>query len=290
MSSQNINISRENIQGKCDLKCSYNFKYTESNLTAKNTGVLIQLTYDDSNIPPVVYNNNKYNVSKICIVSPSIHTFNKTTFAAEIFIEHSPVSGGKLLSVAIPIKLSSELSDASNLINEIIQNVATNAPVQGETTNLNISGFTLQKIIPNKPFFSYSTKNEDWIVFGEFDAISLSSKTLTILSQIIKPFPIPTQGNELFFNASGPNAGAGIGDGIYISCKPTGSSEEETAVEFTKNTSSYDVSHLFDNPVTKIIFQIIFGCLIFIIIFIVMNYFYTWVTIGSVKPLFTKKS
>ena len=40
----NINISVQNIQGKCDLKCSYNFKYPESNTTAKNNGVFISLT------------------------------------------------------------------------------------------------------------------------------------------------------------------------------------------------------------------------------------------------------
>ena len=31
MSIPNINISTKNITGKCDLKCSYQFKYEESN-------------------------------------------------------------------------------------------------------------------------------------------------------------------------------------------------------------------------------------------------------------------
>ena len=31
---QNINISSQNVQGKCDLKCSYNFKYPETNVVA----------------------------------------------------------------------------------------------------------------------------------------------------------------------------------------------------------------------------------------------------------------
>ena len=289
MSAENINISRQNIKGKCDLKCSYNFKYAESNLTAKNNGVMIQLTYDNSSVPPVVYNNQKYTVSKIGITSPSIHIFNGATTDAEIFIEHTPVSGGNSLSVAIPIKSSSESSDASFFINEIIQNVATNAPAQRETTNINISGFTLQKIVPTKPFFSYSTSTEDWIVFGILDAIPLNSNTLSTLKEIIKPFPIPTPGDELFFNASGPNAGAGLGDGIYISCKPTGSSIEEMPVEYAKNTTSYDLSHLFDNPTTKIIFQVIFGCSIFILLFFIISYVYSFITTGSVKlPLIQK--
>ena len=283
MSTENINISRQNIQGKCDLKCSYNFKYSESNLTAKNSGVMIQLTGDDSKVPPVVYNNQKYNVNTISIVSPSIHIFNGTTLDAEIYIQHTPISGGKSLVVSVPIKSSSESSDASFFINEIIQNVATNAPAQRETTNLNISGFTLQKIVPNKPFFSYSTSTEDWIVFGILDAIPINSNTLSTLKKIIKPFPIPTPGDELFFNSSGPNAGTGIGDGIYISCKPTGSSEEEMPVEYSKNATSYDLSHLFDNPETMVFFQILFGCIIFILLFFIISYVYSFITTGSVK-------
>ena len=53
MSDQNINISPENVAGKCDLKCSYAFKYSESNSTATNQGVQITITYDNSSVPPV---------------------------------------------------------------------------------------------------------------------------------------------------------------------------------------------------------------------------------------------
>ena len=37
-----------------------------------------------------------------------------------------------------------------------------------------------------------------------------------------------------------------IGDGIYISCKPTGSSNEEEPVEYSKNTTSNDYSTIFE--------------------------------------------
>ena len=36
-----INISPKNVYGKCDLKCIYNFKYKETNLTVKNNGINI---------------------------------------------------------------------------------------------------------------------------------------------------------------------------------------------------------------------------------------------------------
>ena len=284
MGTQNINISRENIQGKCDLKCAYNFKYSESNSTARNNGVYISLTYDNSSVPPVLYNNEKYNVTNILITCPSLHTFNGAQAPAEIVIEHTPVKGGGQLFVAIPFSSSSESSTASNLVTKIIQSVATNAPSQGNSTNLSLTDFNLQNVVPNKPFFSYTDSGKnDWIVFGILSAIPLSSSTLTTLGQIIKPFPVPMTGGALFINSSGPNSSGNIGDGIYISCKPTGSSEEEIPVEYSKNTVTYDFSNLLDNPVTKTVFQIIVGCIIFIILFLFISYVYTFITTGGVQ-------
>ena len=284
MTTQNINISKQNISGKCDLKCSYNFKYSETNLTAKNNGILISLSPDTENIPPVTYNNQKYNVSKIAISIPSIHIFNGATAAAEILIEHIPVKGGSQLIVCVPIISSSESSTASNLITEVIQSVSSNAPASGETTNLAINGFTLQDIVPKKPFYSYTSTsdNADYIVFDITNAIGLSSSTLTTLQQIIKPFPVPTPGGQLFFNSSGPNT-TSIGDGIYISCQPTGSSDEETAVEYDKNVTTYDFTDLTNNPTVKLIFQIIIGCLLFIVIFMAVSYGYSYIVNGETK-------
>ena len=284
MSTQNIDISPQNVSGKCDLKCAYNFKYSESNSTAKNNGVMIGLSYDNSSVPPVLYNNQKYNVTNILITCPSLHTFNGSQASAEIVIEHSPVTGGGQLFVAIPFSSSSESSTASNLVTEIIQSVSTNAPSQGDSTNLSLTGFTLQNVVPNKPFFSYTDSDKnDWIVFGMLSAIPLSSNTLTTLGQIIKPFPLPMTGNSLFFNSSGPNSSGSVGDGIYISCKPTGSSEEETAVEYSKNTPSYDLSNMMNSPIASLIIQIIVGCILFVIVFLMFNYIYSWITTGATK-------
>ena len=252
MSKQNINISASNVKGKCELKCSYAFKYTESNSTAKNNGVLIDLTYDSTNVPPVVYNNEKYIVENITIVSPSIHTFNDKSMPGEIIITHNPQNGGNSLKVCIPFTSSIESSTSSQLISDIINKVATNAPSQGDSTNLNMS-FNLQKIVPRKPFFVYSGENSDWIVYGQLDAIPLSSTTITTLQKIIKQFPIPMPGGDLFYNSKGPISGVQLGDGIYISCQPTGSSEEETAVEYDKNSSSFDFSNVLESPIFNLI-------------------------------------
>ena len=284
MSNQNINISNQNVQGKCDLKCSYSYNYPQCNLTAKNFGVSIVLTPDNTTSPAVTYNNEKYNVSNITITSPSSHIYNSSQAPAELTITHTPVNGGPSLYVAIPIISSTDSSTASNLISEIIQSVATNAPSNGNSTNLNISGFTLQNIVPNKPFFSYTdNNNNEWIVFGILYAIPLNGSTLNTLSQIIKPFPLPTQGGPLFFNSSGPNSGLSMGDGIYIKCNPTGSSMEETAVEYSKNTPSYDLTALFQSPTAKVIVQIIVGVIVFIIVFSFISSMFSFIITGAKK-------
>lgn len=278
MTTKNINISHKNVEGKCDLKCAYNFKYLESNTTAKNNGINISLTYDNQNVPPVLYNNQKYSVSNISIYCPSIHYFNGNQCPGEIIIEHIPVRGGPNLSVAIPFNASSESSSASVIISEIISRVSTNAPASGESTNLNLSGFTLEKIIPNKSFYSYKDNdNNEWIVFGFLDAIPLSNNLISTLSKIIKPFSILTSGNSLFFNSSGPNSSGNIGDGIYISCKPTGSSEDEIPVEYVKNIS-YDFSNIYQNPIFYLIIQIIIGIIVTLSVFYFFNYIYSFIT------------
>lgn len=283
MSTQNINIATSNIAGNCDYKCSYNFKYNESNSTAKNTGVSIDLTYDSTGNANVVFNDQKYNVGLIRITSPSIHYFNGATMPAEIIITHNPVSTGNILEVCIPFTSSSESSTASGIITQIINKVATNAPSQGETTNLNISNFNLQSIVPRSAYYYYNNNNTDWIVFGYLDAIPLSSSTISTLQQIIKPFPIPTPGSDLFYNSKGPTAGLQIGDGLYISCQPTGSSDEETAVTYDKQSSSVDFSNILQSPVFQLLIMIIVGILLFIIIFYGISVFYNFITSDAQK-------
>lgn len=290
MSTENINISSTNVKGKCDMKCSYAFKYSESSSTAKNNGVLINLTYDSTSVPPVVYNSEKYIVENINIVSPSIHTFNNVSMPGEIIISHTPQSGGIPLKVCIPFTSSSESSSASQIITDIINKVASNAPSEGNSTNLNMN-FSLQQIVPRKPFFvytgEYSGGNSDWVVYGELEAIPLSSTTITTLQQIIQAFPIATPGGDLFYNSKGPISGLQLGDGIYISCQPTGSSEEETSVEYDKNSTSFDFSNIFENPTFKSIIIIIIGCLLLIIIFYGISIFYKYLTTDRELPKLT---
>lgn len=280
MTTQNINIATSNVVGRCDLKCSYSFKYSESNSTAKNNGVMISLTYDSASVPQVIYNQQKYNVGAISIVSPSIHMFNNEFLPGEIIIEHIPVKGGNILKVCIPFISSSESSDASQLITEVINLVASNAPRDGDSTNLNISNFNLQKIVPRKPFFSYVEDKIDWIIFGNLDAIPLSSSTISKLKQIISPYKIGTSGGDLYYNSKGPISGIQIGNGLYISCQPTGSSEEKIAVEYDKTPSSttIDLTTIHKNPIFEALMTIILVIVLLVIIFYVIGYFYNYIS------------
>lgn len=289
--NQNINISLQNVAGKCDLKCSYAFKYSESNSTAKNDGVVIDITYDSTSVPPVVYNEEKYTVSKIMITSPSLHLFNNNTMPGEIMIEHIPAKGGNNLNVCVPFSSSTESSTASVLITQVIEKVATNAPSEGDSTNLNISNFNLQSIVPRKPFFAYSTGANDYIVFSELNAIPLSSSTITTLQQIIQPFSLLMPSAPLFYNSKGPISGLQIGDGLYISCQPTGSSVEETSVEYDKNSSSVDFSNILDSPLFKVIILVIIGCILLFMVFYGINTFYNYLSEDAPKlPTFEKLS
>ena len=270
-----MNISRDNIKGKCDLKCSYNFKYAESTTTAKNNGEMLSLTYDNSSATQVLYNNKKYTVTSIYITSPSIHTFNGSTTDAEICIEHTPINGGPQFSVGIPIKSSSDANAASSLLTEIIAAASTSVPTKGNSSSLNVDGFSLDKIVPNKPFFSYtsSTDNTQWIVYGIVDAIPLNSSTLATLGQIITPFPLTMSGDALFYNSTGPNS-VSIGEGIYIKCNPTGSSDEEVSIDYAKNQTSSGLNDLFSGSVISIILQSIVLIIIIVIFFYLIKFIY----------------
>jgi carbonic anhydrase len=240
-----INISPQSITGKCDLKCAYNFDYPTTNLVASNEGVRLSLKCDNQTSTPVTFNNNKYNVEAMYIFAPSLHLFNGSKAAAELIIMHAPQTGGAKLTVCIPIVQSSNSSDATNLVTEIIDLVSSGAPSIGETTTLNISNFTLNNIVPKKPFYNFNSNIlGNCIVYGNMFAIPLSQTTLTTLTSIIQPYDLNDIGDgNLFFNSTGPNQSSSSGDGIYISCSPTGNSVETTDTTTNNtNTSSYGYS------------------------------------------------
>lgn len=272
---EEINISPDNVYGKCDLKCAYNFKYPDSSLSAKNEGIGISLTYDNGSSAPVTYNNKKYNVAKILIFSPSLHLYNNQKVDGEIFIEHTPEAGGPQLIVCIPLIKSGDSTTATTMVSQIISNVGSSAPAERETTTIHLSGFTLDKIIPKGPFFAYtgnySSTTADFIVYDKLYGIPISSSTLKILSKILKPFPLLMKGKKLFLNEKGANTtGVYIGDDIYISCQPTGSSDNK--IDIINKKDKDGVTFEFNQQTVTYMLLVLTGCILFILIFYAMNY------------------
>ncbi len=290
--TKTINISQENIYGNCDLKCSYNFQYGESNSYATNKGVLISLSYDKGTSSPVLYNNQKYYVSNINIYNKSLHLFDGSYTDSELIIEHTPELGGEMLYVCIPIIKSLNNSKASIFLDEIINIVSSNSPREGEKINLNISNFNLNNIIPKKPFYAYTGTNGlvgQIIVFGLNNAIALNSTSIDKLKKIIKTFPVTVTGDKLFFNKIGPN-NIPLNNGIYISCQPTGSSNEETDVSYSKtNFNNNNFVDLFNSIKSNGILRIILIGFFLIILFMIFNFGYNKLILSKPTTLNTPR-
>jgi len=281
-----LNITRQNVTGPCDLKCAYSFNYPESSSTATNYGGQIGLTYDNGSSPPVLFNNKKYSVINTIISAPSMLLYDGNRAPAEILIEHE-TSGGILL-VYIPIVSSTNSSNASNLITQVIESVTNNAPRSDETTNLNISGFTFNDIVPNKPYYFANINNAwNYVFFDLANAIPISSSVLDSLAKIINTPQTSPDNLELFYNSKGVNSssGNGVGEGIYISCQPTGASTETTNVSFPKikDPTSLNFSTFTSNPNTIFIINVIVGCAIFIVLLLIVNFGYGYLTTHTIK-------
>ena len=108
-----IDIGKDNIAGKCDLKCEFSFHYNNSSCIATNRGDYISLAYDYSSSPPVVYNSASYDVKEVRIYSPSLHSFNGSKADGEFIIIHNTSSGANPLFVCIPIKSSNTSEESS---------------------------------------------------------------------------------------------------------------------------------------------------------------------------------
>lgn len=303
-----FDVSQQYVKGKCDLKCDYSYKYHKSNSIATNSGSLITISYEDSGVPPVTYNNIKYNVDFIELMYPSLVFYNGSPALANLYIFHTSVKDSSAIVIIIPIVLSESTNRASNFISEIINSVASSAPNSGEKVTLNISDFSLQDIIPKKPFYNVSDFYfYNVILFDLEGAIPMSQATFDIFSKIILPsqgetssqlatiLASPNASKEiipLFYNSKGPNSSNNGEDEIYISCQPTGNSEETENVTFQKRKNStttfqIDMSKLFKNPY----FIYFFYALIFIILFVFLNMLINIISSGSVKiPFFTKKN
>jgi len=287
--NKSINISVQNVYGRCENKCQYLFDYQNTSLVGTNNGIMLSYTCDEQNTSPVDFNQKKYNVKNIVIVAPSIHLFNGSKTDAEILIVHNPVLGGIPLIVGLPISESSSTNSATSNVTDMINAMASNAPSEGETAQINISSLTLNNIIPKKPFFAYmgpdmNRSPASYIMFGTLEAIPITSSTLDSLTDIIQSFDIKTPGKYLFFNRNGPNSTTNT-DGIYISCQPTGASEDTVTVDDGSDSSetNYNLGSIFKNKTVQTILKFILMVLIFLALFKGISLAYNYLTKNPIK-------
>jgi hypothetical protein len=278
-----IDISQSNIAGQCNTKCAYSFDYQDCGLSAENKETKIEYGLDPvPSVPPVLYNNKQYKPISIYILQESTHTYDGIRANAEIMILHTPVNGGNALYIVIPITKSTDNSNASTLIDQMIND----APKKGgdKIPDVNVENFSLNTIVPRSPFFTYTKNNADYIVFPK--AIPLSEDTLTNLESITKSISIDTKkdtGTKIFYNGVGPKSTL-ADQGIYIDCQPTGSSGEVDIVT-ARNPPVYDMDTIMKDPTMYIIIQLIVSCIIFVVIYMAISYGFAFMTSTNTTPI-----
>lgn len=276
-----VDIDINNIAGKCDLKCNYNFQYNNSACIATNKGTYISLSYDNTSNPSVIYNSSGYNVKEVRLYSPSIHTYNGARTEAELVIIHNSITGLNPLLVCVPIKLNDVDAVDSTILSIILKTTSNNAPNEDETTNVNIQNYNLNAFVPKTSYFSYKATlmyqpcdgNIDYIVFSPSQKyINISTNALEILQNITTKhkYRVSNNPSKLYFNTKGSKAYTTNND-IYIDCQPVtqeNSIEQENVIfTGTNASSSSKPTDIMKNKY----FQFFLGMLFFLLIFFIVS-------------------
>ena len=167
--------------------------------------------------------------------------------------------------VCVPIKQSDYSS--SQALSNILDESSTLANKPDLVFNYQNDDFSLQDLIPEKPFYNYTgnygTLTGDFIVFDSLNVITINSTIFTnIFQQIINQNNLLLTGGSIYYNEKGPNL-ENLNDGIYISCNPTGESNDLVDISKPKNNVSFSE---YNNNV-MIFLKIIVGILLMIFVF-----------------------
>jgi carbonic anhydrase len=274
-----IDINLQNIAGKCNLKCAYNYNYPISTCNVTNRGSYISIRYDTFPNPPITYNTVPYNVQEIRIYNPSLHSFAGNKSVGEIIIIHNSNKGGNPLLVCVPLEEDNSNTTGSSFLTDIIETMSTSAPSDGESTNVSIDNFTLNDFVSKTPFFSYTAiqpyqpcvGNVYIIVFGKASgSCKISTNTLQKFKSIITENTYTVKkGPLLFYNSDGPGSSQNE-DEIFIDCQPVNTSAEETTMttETTSSSGSMEPIDIMNTPS----FQIIIVCLLTILLIFGVKY------------------
>jgi hypothetical protein len=119
---------------------------------ANNIGRGIVLSYDESNVPPVTYNGNKYKVSEVSISTNVYFLFNGKPPKGIINIGHTPILGGARMNVMIPIVSGNSSMPSSNILTQIINQTANLAPKSGNKSVISVENYNLNNNNSQKIF------------------------------------------------------------------------------------------------------------------------------------------
>jgi hypothetical protein len=294
-----MNISKASMGNTCGERCAFAFQFDlSSHCNAYNNGTSIGLSYDAGSISPILFNNNKYNLyppsESIALVFPSYHTYDGSKTTGELIISTQCPNNGTLLYICVP--MSTQSGTSNPLLNEIFDSIIKAPLTQNNPEiNLNLTNYTLNSILPKKPYFFYESLNNETnivsncIAFGLQDGIALTSDYASQLTALVSPLPAdflfipPNENRYLFYNPDGPmKMNNGIGDQIYIDCSPTGNSVETEDVTFTKGTPQPNMDLLETLTTDGVIYALMF--VLFVGVLFLLNMFFSKIT-GPSAPV-----
>lgn len=232
-----IDITETGTSGSCNQKCYYIFDYNDSTCKVERNDNFLKFDYDSSSKTPAKISGIDLNVGEVRIYCPSLHTFDGKRTVAEMVIGHG--GNGTALLVCIPITVSTENSEGSVLLNQIISQTQRLAPNSGDTAVLTTSGFNLNKLVPRTEFYFYEgtlpfepcTGNYGIIVFKKNAFATIMPKTAIGLSKLITPSNITTKPGTSYY-VSSKSASTTEDDEIYISCQPVGDTSDNSIEGF----------------------------------------------------------
>ena len=115
-----INIPSSSKVYPCDLKCTYNFSYGNSNCNINNQQNFIKLSYDKNpNAKAINFNTISLYVQEIRLYSPSLHRYKGVKADAELLIVHG--GNGINVIVSVPIITGSSISKGGTILNYILE-------------------------------------------------------------------------------------------------------------------------------------------------------------------------
>ena len=254
-----VNIQDTIIQGYCKNKCKLRYNYPEVNSacvskisadsqlensvsspttnrdTNKKGNNYLSLTFNEAKpAPSVSFNGLGYNETEMRVYAPSLHLFNNKRADVEVCIYHQQVSGlPEKLLICIPFMKQTETSLATpSESSNLMVNIFNSSGGCSSTPKLTTSTFSLNTLLPSKPYFYYKNDKKEHVVCFHTtkDNILPADFEISIKRPIVKNNGSPYTGYDLFF--SGEQVSEKVQDDIYLEVKKIINDSEKESEEF----------------------------------------------------------